>query len=282
MVRTENELLKSLFKVINGGAEPKPSAQNDNDIEKYRDADGYINLKNVNDINEIKKVFDIVDKKNYLEYLSKKDNNAQDLADMLATELFPFVGDGALNIKIETPNGTGCAKINKIDSNMNVSTDITKYAQVIPSTSQNDAKDTTMGDIVKDNDMNPTTIDAETEDANDKKESLNAIMLCDVGGMYNPDFYNAVLHICRVIHFPGEMVLRDDNTDVNTTNITSYILLPNIWGKIFIEAAKEFSGLIEDGHKVFIIDPETFELMQITNPDDLWNYTMTRVQEEML
>lgn len=280
MVRTENELLKTLFNAINVSTEPKSSTQNNNDvdIEKYRDADGYINLKNVKDINEIKKVFDIVDKKNYLEYLSQKENSAQDLADMLVTELIPFVGDGALNIKIETPNGTGCAKINKTDSNMNASTNIAKYAQVIPNTSQNDAKDTTMEDVVKSDDA-ATTIDTETANVNDKIDAPNAIMLYDVGGMDNPAFYNAVLHICRAIYFPEEMVLRDD---VDDADITSHILLPNIWGKIFMEAVKEFSELIDEGHEVFVIDPETFELTQITNPDDLWNYAMTRVQEEML
>ena len=64
--------------------------------------------------------------------------------------------------------------------------------------------------------------------------------------------------------------------------VKTHVLLPNVWGKIFAGAAEEFGERLKLGEEVYILDPETFELTKINNSLELWNYAMTKVQEESL
>lgn len=267
MARNEKDLLSALFKAMTLVQEPKTVNENKNDVEKYRDADGYINVKNVKDINELKRVFDIVDKKNYLEHLQNSENSIQDLADALAYELLPLNGTGSVNIKVETPNGCASSKAEKIAD------ELKNYCSPMEKTvccEKNLSEQANVKEAVCTS--NETEVD-ETED--------RMVVLYDVGGMFNPAFYNSVLYICENKHFPEYGVYAEDEVD-SSDNVTTHILLPNVWGKIFAGAAEEFGLKIEKGDEVFVIDPESFELVQITTPVELWNFAMTKVQEDSL
>lgn len=254
MVRTEKELLSLLFNTLHSLKEPETITKKENDlIEQYRDDEGFINLKNVDDINEMKRVFSIVDKKNFLEQLMSGDNNIQNLADTLAKEMALIDDTKSVNVRIETPNGEACA--NAVNS---------ENIEAEPSCNINEEK------IVK---------EAETENA--PEAANDTVVLYEVGGMYNPSFYNAALYICETLHFPSCSVYSEDEMTPDDP-VKTHILLPNVWGKIFAGAAEEFGERLKMGEEVFILDPETFELIKINNSLDLWDYAMTKVQEETL
>lgn len=108
-----------------------------------------------------------------------------------------------------------------------------------------------------------------------------SVLLVSAGGAYNPSFENAVAHICELEHF--------QDADVYTMSeelpekIDAYVLLPNAFGKIFQAAAEAYSDILAQSNAdVYMIDPETFELVRITNPFDLFDYAMTEAQEDSL
>lgn len=272
MVRTEKELLESLFGPLTSKENPVDATCNNVDIEKFRDADGFINVKNAKDINEIKKIFEIVDKKNYLEQLQLGDKGIQDLADALANEMKPFIGDNVLKVKVKTPSGSACSEIDNKNNckkaTFDVDTITAKYVQPATETTQ----------VSTGVDVAASTIESDVEDGTTRER---VVALYDVGGMYNPSFFNSVLYICETVHFPDDVVYSEDEL-TDEDEVTTHVLLPNAWGKIFAGAAEEFSELLKSGNEVIIIDPESFELVQITDPIALWDYAMTKVQEEML
>lgn len=252
MARTEKELLSTLFNALHALKEPTVVIENENNIiEKYRDSDGFINLKNVKDINEIKKVFSIVDKKNFLEQLQSNNDTIQELADALAKELMLNNNAKSVNVHIETPNGTACANTAQPENN--------------------EAQE--KFDV-------PEIKAVEKEEVTDEPAN-ETVVLYEVGGMYNPAFYNAALYICDTLHFPSCGVYSEDEMEPDET-VKTHILLPNMWGKIFAGAAEEFGERLKLGEEVCILDPETFELIKINNSLELWNYAMTKVQEESL
>ena len=252
MARTEKELLSTLFNALHALKEPTVVIENENNIiEKYRDSDGFINLKNVKDINEIKKVFSIVDKKNFLEQLQSNNDTIQELADALAKELMFNNNAKSVNVHIETPNGTACANTAQPENN--------------------EAQE--KFDV-------PEIKAVEKEEVTDEPAN-ETVVLYEVGGMYNPAFYNAALYICDTLHFPSCGVYSEDEMEPDET-VKTHILLPNMWGKIFAGAAEEFGERLKLGEEVCILDPETFELIKINNSLELWNYAMTKVQEESL
>lgn len=251
MVRTEKELLSMLFNALKEPAVVTENENENNVIEKYRDDDGFINLKNVKDINEMKKVFSIVDKKNFLEQLQSNNNTIQELADALAKELMLDNNAKSVNVHIETPNGTACANAAQPENNE-----------------------------VQENYEAPEINVVEKEEiATDP--AIDTVVLYEVGGMYNPAFYNAALYICETLHFPSCGVYSEDEMELDET-VKTHVLLPNVWGKIFAGAAEEFGERLKLGEEVFILDPETFELTKINNSLKLWDYAMTKVQEESL
>lgn len=252
MARTEKELLSTLFNALHALKEPTVVTENENNIiEKYRDSDGFINLKNVKDINEIKKVFSIVDKKNFLEQLQSNNDTIQELADALAKELMLNNNAKSVNVHIETPNGTACANTAQPENN-----EAQEKFEV------------------------PEIKAVEKEEVTDEPAN-ETVVLYEVGGMYNPAFYNAALYICDTLHFPSCGVYSEDEMEPDET-VNTHILLPNMWGKIFAGAAEEFGERLKLGEEVCILDPETFELIKINNSLELWNYAMTKIQEESL
>lgn len=256
MGRNEKDLLSALLNVLPGKNDNKENKNNDKSqlIEKYRDKDGFINLKNVNDINEITKIFNIVDKKNMLELLEK--NNLQDLANTIAKNIKDVSGDSIVNVQIKTPFREAYAKV-EMPNETNV--------KLTPESHSEDVA---------------ATLDTPVEIVCSGGPVERTIVLYDAGGMYNAPFYNAVLHICETQHFK-QAVYRDNEIDEND-NVNVHVLLPNIWGKIYADIADEFSNYIKANEDVYIIDPETFELIKINNSLELWDYAMTLTQEEML
>lgn len=105
------------------------------------------------------------------------------------------------------------------------------------------------------------------------------VVLHNVGGdVRNYPFYNAVRYICEQEYFPNSGVYEDD--DVYPEKVNVHVLLPNMFGKIITEAIEYFSERLADDEKVFVIDPETFELTEIKDESELWNcYSMTKAQE---
>lgn len=279
MTRNENELLKTLANLISDMIEPESVENNEFDaLEQYRDKDGFINVKNVKDINEVKRIFDLTDKKNYMETLNSG-YSLQDLADALAYELAPIVGSKTVNVTLDTSDGVIHASAN----NEAVQTD-----SMMPKKceSPEDFCDEVCEEVCTPkepcNEVYARPIDVCGEDCAIPEAIVDGrTVLFDVGGVYNPEFYNAVLYICNHQYFPEVEVYSEYEVDVDD-NVTTHILLPNIWGKIFAGAAEEFCERLEKGDTVFIIDPETFTLKRIDNALDLWSYAMTKTQEAIL
>ena len=108
-----NENLKNIEKIKKDFSE----------IEKYRDKDGFINLKNEKDFNKVKEIIDLVDQKNCLEQLEKGEENIQDIADELATELSKLIDEGEVKVKISTPESNGYSEISKNEENTELKED---------------------------------------------------------------------------------------------------------------------------------------------------------------
>lgn len=264
MFRDEKELINSLVKMLSGKtAENCKMTNSENEaIEKYRDKDGFINLTKVKDNNEINRIVKIVDKKNYLESLLAEKDDTQIMADKLADELFALTGADTIDIKINTPNGTDNYYFTSSDTDNDDNT---------PEDTSNEDKATK--DVVITNETPCQT----------KNESVNIgkrIVLYNVGGNYIPSFYNAVLHICNHEHFAEDGVYSEFGVIPNEVDVC--ILLPNIWNKIYSNAVEDFAEKVKNGTEVYVINPETFELTQITCAKELWEYEMTAIQEEYL
>lgn len=267
MYRKENDLLESLFNVMSSVKNENNVNLKDEDIiEKYRDEDGFINVKNVKDINELKRIFDIVDNKNYIESISKS-KNLQDIADKLADDLSSLSENSVVNVKLETPSGMAYKTLNKTKP---FKEPVCKFNELNEKTKE------------KVNNKTNTAVDVKTN------EPTEYIVLHDVGCSYNYAFYNAVLYICQHKHFNRYKVLSDDynllegNPESPNKTIKKHILLPNAFEKISEWAASTFSEKINNGEEVYIIYPETFALKKIETSLELYTYSMTRMQEELM
>ena len=128
MVRLETELLDSLMNLLNKKNKKTQLTEKElNEIEKYRDENGFINLVDVDDFDEMKRIIELVDKKNELEEEAidtpKKDcdvmkyiidlvdnNNEIDEEDLnefvkgLTNDLLKFTGANNARINFEAPN----------------------------------------------------------------------------------------------------------------------------------------------------------------------------------
>lgn len=266
-MRNEKELLNGLFNVLKNQINNNFKHENI-DIEQYRDDDGFINLTKENDMNKIKEVVDTVNKKNMTEA-----NNDKNFIKQLTEELLPLFGVESLVLNIETPEGKTSFELGNTkeetnsDNNFKIKNEITEEnASEICNNDNDEVDDETFNEdeIIEEDEASMETV----------------VVLHDVGGMYNPAFYNSVLYICETQHFEKCGVYAED--EIMPDEIDVHILLPNIWGKMYAGAVEEFSEVIANGKTVFVVDPETFELTKITEPIDLWNYSMTKVQEDSL
>ena len=107
----------------------------------------------------------------------------------------------------------------------------------------------------------------------------DVVVLYNVGGdVKNYPFYNAVRYILEQEYFPNSGVYEDD--EVYPEKVDVNVLLPNMFGKILTEAIEHFAERLADGEEVFVIDPETFELIEIKDESELWDgFSMTKAQE---
>lgn len=283
MFRTENDLLKGLLNAINNAKyvtnfkdvieKPKPlSNKEKQDLEKYRDEDGFINVTNVKDKNEVNRIMDIVDRKNFEELIENKKNIMDTISEMFDAS----IKNGVKYKLTVSPDGI------KIKSDEDF---FEEYDDV------NDKKNVPVdleGEPVTYDETKSVTSESLGEVVGEVKKTLKEydneevmVLLDDVGGaVYNPLFYNAVRHICETQYFPINGVYTYHEIEPKESDIA--ILLPNVWGKITGEFIKTYEEYMENGGKVFVIDPESFECEEIKYPSDLWDFEMSIVQEEMI
>ena len=279
MLRNVNELMGSLFhKLYDIEAKPEPLTKDElNEIESYRDEDGYINLTGVKSNDELTRIVELVDRKNHIEELeSEKESSIETLANELATEFLPFLGLDAARLNIKTPAGEASVTIEKDKE------PVIKYETKVE-TPEPDKISYCVNDLdYACNKLNDTSnvnpyreMFAETPTVCLADE--RAVQLVMAGGVYNPEYYNAVLHICETEHFPNCGVYAQD--DATPKVLDAIVVLPNAFGKMYDDEVETFVDMmIEDNTSVYIVDVNTFQLNKIMNPSDLWDYGMTEAQ----
>jgi hypothetical protein len=117
MFRNEEELINSLFHKLNGKNESRPApltSKELNEIEEYRDNDGFIDLTHVKSFTELQRLIELVDRKNHLEELdSQETTSLQDTVTDLIAELLPIIGVDKANLKLNTPEGKATVEVVK-------------------------------------------------------------------------------------------------------------------------------------------------------------------------
>ena len=121
----------------------------------------------------------------------------------------------------------------------------------------------------------------ETEGEEMIEEYNPTYQLFDSGGIYNPMFYNAVHYICETVHFPLSDIYRFEEK-IELDELDGVILIPNVWGKLIDGEIQYFGEYIKNGGKVYVIDPNSFELTLVDSFSKLWDYAMTTTQMECL
>ena len=123
------------------------------------------------------------------------------------------------------------------------------------------------------------------EEMNENEECVDVYtptyQLFDSGGIYNPMFYNAVHYICETVHFPLSDIYRFEEK-IELDELDGVILIPNVWGKLIDGEIEYFGEYIKNGGKVYVIDPNSFELTLVDSFSKLWDYAMTTTQMECL
>jgi hypothetical protein len=305
MFRNENELLESLFGRIQGTkeakeAEPAPLSNAElNEIEAYRDADGLIDLTGVKSFNDLKRLVELVDRKNHVEMI-EKGTTLQDTIGDLVSELLPLLGVNKASVKVATPAGKASVeveqgKVPKVVYDVNDKTDETTLTYNVVPTDEA-VEDCSLVNCKGCPDFNEcytpldsehivsgpqgTTPISELEPLPEYAEEVQTVRVCMVGGINNPLFRDAVVHICETELFPNADVYSDVEEWDEETDV--YILVPNAFGKITGFAADIYSDVFDHGAEVYMIDVETFELTEISQPFDLYDYVMTEAQEESI
>lgn len=318
MFRNEQELLNSLFNRLHPKADstktPFPlTSEEIAEIENYRDNDGYINLTQVKSMSDLKRLVELVDRKNHLEEIENGPETIQDYIGDLLNKLLPLAGVEKASVKVNTPAGKASVEVEQgktpkivYDTN-NKCEDTTFTYTVTPSDTVETNLDETchlhecqtcpdfkecFNDVVEKLNNNGMTLDEAVANTDlfpeedvtpltDDEAKFATAVLDVAGGDYNPLFYNAVLYIC-------ENSKEFENYDIYRFNeeipedVNTYILLPNVFGKIFESAADSYAEYLRNGATVYLIDPETFEFVEITNPFDLYDYVMTEAQAELI
>ena len=278
MFRNESDLLSSLVKAVKS---MKMTQNKDcfNEINKYRDTNGMINLTNVKDMNEINRIIDLVDKKNFIEEL-ENNTNLQEKAEELANSLKDMFNIDSVKVSISTPEGESFAKIGFEPDGFaceEKETNTIEKKPLVDECSSVKCK-TTEGEKVNNDVKNETNV---LEDDFVDGIDGRVVVLHSVGGeAFNAPFYNAVLHICENEHFPECGVYDED--DLYPEHVDIHLLLPNMWGKMLEGAVEYFIECMYNGEKVYVVDPEFFDLEEITEPNMLWDFVMTKIQENLI
>lgn len=294
MLRTENDLLKGLLNTIKESKyatdsnnlikTPKPLNEKEKEeIEKYRDKDGFINLKNVKNPKDIVRIFDIVDRKNHIEELENEKSAPNGIMDFISDLFEQSLRNGANKYTITTtPNGISVKLVDTLDE---------ENENEVQGTV--DTENVTKVDEIKE--PNPMIVgDVEIpleglgevchipsieEKFNELDESETIVMLDNLSGVHTPLFYNAVRHICETQYFPKNGVYTYQELTPEEADLV--IILPNVWGKITSEFIETYEKFLNDGHLLYVIDPESFQCTKINTLEDLWGLEMSALQEEM-
>lgn len=283
MFRTESELIRGLFDAINRAEysskntqeKPKPLTKEEElEIEKYRDIDGFINLKSVKNPKDVTRIFDIVDRKNHLEELENGKTLKDSIIDTIKDVLSKSIQNGTDFVATVSPDGK--LTIKSKDDLIHV--DESCKGEEPENNEETEIVDETVAELPENNDYSVDDVFGEkTIKDYDNEEAM--VMLDDVSGNYHPLYYNAVRHICETQYFPKNGVYTFDEVRPEECNVV--ILLPNVWGKITSEFVEIYDKFLKDGGKLFIINPEGFSCEEIKEPARLWDFEMSIIQEEM-
>lgn len=304
MFRNEQELLDSLLQNMKGARRTsKPLSISDlSEIEKYRDSDGVIDLTDVKDMNTLKNLIELVDKKNQTEEIGTDKSTREYIGDLI-NEILPLLGLDEAKLKVSTPAGTASVEVAQGKTPVVEYTTNDKEDKIYPqctgltytttSTSKGNEFNVEKDCIKSCNIALPEDLKGVLENLyNDKIETEEydeeevisderIVELHSVGGVYNPEFYNAVHYICENEHFPECGVYRYD--EVIPGNVDTYILLPNAFNKMDQDRVNWFASEMDNKDViVYVINPETFELTEIMSSNELQEYAMTEAQEYSL
>lgn len=270
MFKNESELLATIADTLKTIKSIK-NYNNFNDIEKYRDKDGFINLTSVKDKKELNRIIDLVETKNFIEEL-ENNTNLQEKAEGLAKSLKDMFNVDSVKVKISTTDGESFAEVGSDKENNEIIEETSdKGVCVNDSCCEND----------KDNKEENLVEKIEDKFIDESVEDNRVVVLYNVGGMsFNAPYFNAVLHICENEYFNECGVYGEDET--YPEKVDTHILLPNIWCKITTGAIEHFIERMGKGENVYVIDPEFFELHEIVEPYELWDYSMTITQEHSI
>lgn len=290
--KSETDLLNSLMNAMGKTTKTKPLTNNElAEIEKYRDKNGVIDVTGIKDFDKMKYIVDLVDRKNELK--EENEENMDEFIQELTDSLLSIAGIDNARIMFTTPETsiqieTKKGEEPKVSVTKSVSTDCQKC---------NDKKEEvkTSG-LCQCNELNECSCDDEKCTCNtnsfkkfeenfkpeikalfDEDEKIPTVVVHNAGGMLNEPFYNAVKYICEIEHFPNADVYTD--YDNNVFCYDNVVLIPNMWNKIYEDAAIIFGKQIIEGQNVYIINPISFEIKHITDPMELWDYVMDPVQE---
>ena len=311
MFRNERDLLATLHNAVKNynwfGYDSedeyiKPLTKKElQELEMYRGTDGLLDFTGIKDMTLLSRLVSNVERKNALEEqsLGSEEETMQDYVTSLVDELMPLMGLREAHVSIETPSGKA-----KIDMKQG------ETPKVVYETSDDNKQEnieyTVVGDEKTDADLSlgvdlgsskgdytsvscveflddPVVLDenAENDETPADTETVSsglAVKLYDCSTDHNPKYYHAVLHICETEHFPDYGVY--GRYDTTPEKIDVAIILPTVWGKITSSDVDYFINMIKDNNtKVYVIDPETFELLSIETPFDLFDFEMTHQQE---
>lgn len=307
MRRNEQELLDSLLTMVGGAKTPTPLTNSElAEIEKFRDDKGIIDLTGLKDMNVLRHLVDLVDRKNQIEEVETGKSTQEYISD-LVQDLLPIMGLNGAKLNISTPSGSASVEVEKGKKPVVEYNDKTSRTE---STTNNcsdwDLEKETIkpGEIILPQELTNAILtcynDRVNEKANKTSEDMTgvacteknvkteeddglAVQLISAGGMHNPEFYNAVHYICENKHFPEYGVYTENETTPD--RIDTYVLLPNAFNKMLEHRVEEFYNKMLDETaliSVYVIDPETFELTEILSAEELWDYAMTEAQEYSL
>jgi hypothetical protein len=213
-----------------------------------------------------------VDKKNHIESLGRENLDLDDFAKNLVDEMMPLFNGEKAEITIKSPTETKTFTVNgdeKTEHKCSCNNDKCKCKHNQATPTKEPQTNVTKGAPIE-----HTTCDNKAVVKDDR-----VILLRNAGGMNNPLFYHAMLYICNNILFRTCGVYSE--TDVYPNNIDAIILLPNVWGKIYDSIADYYANEMDKGLTVYVIDLDTFKLVEMETPSELYTYSMTEIQESI-
>lgn len=306
MFRNEFQLLKSLSDTLNHRGTPNFFLDEDNtaltveeekELNQYRDKDNSLDFTSVTSLKDLCRLMNNLRKKN------KKETSNEDMSKYISSlieEILPIMGVKEANVSVDTPAGK---------AHINVAQD--KEPKIVYEQPDENTQESTLTYTVKNEDESETVLDVTKtvpvveeeklpfEDDITLSETLGTceelidldmcepkaktVRLYDAPGVHNPQYYHAVKYICEELLFPFDNVYGYEDEDAPHVPDVM-VILPNVWGKISSFDLDFVDTMMMENENIttYILDPETFELKNIDNIFDLYDYVMTTQQEETL